>query len=99
MDIKDIAAEWAKHEETPFPLGHRTKPVGNSNLTMLESETASNIMTFIQTEGRLVGRRKAELQNQIETLVEAVEDLNGEAKLYFEGLKEISEKVLDLATE
>ena len=95
---QEIAHRWASHEAKPFPMGHRTKEINGNNLTLLESGAASNIMTFINTEGRLLGRRQVELKKQVELLVGAIEELSDEAKSYFEELKAIGEEVLKSAT-
>ncbi|MEZ4753952.1 MAG: hypothetical protein R3A13_06520 [Bdellovibrionota bacterium] len=97
--VEEISKLWSAHEAKSFPEGHRTKVIGKANLTMIESDAASNIITFIHSGGNLVGRRQTELKNNIKILDESLKELSGEAKIYFTSLKQIVERVIELTSE
>ncbi|MCB0317515.1 MAG: hypothetical protein KDD56_02075 [Bdellovibrionales bacterium] len=95
MELQEnISSQWLIHESKPFPAGCRNKKIADTNLTLLESDIAANILTFINTNGKLVGRRRAELECQVELLTDSILDLTEEARSYFDELREIASIVL-----
>ena len=91
--MKNIEKLWSAFEQTPFPLGHRTKEVAGYNLTILESEIGGLIMTCLRGDGTL-GRRQYILMGKFcEDLPNVIKELEGDAANYFKQLSEIASLV------
>ena len=95
---KDIEALWTAHEQTPFPDGHRSVSAQGMKLTLLESEIAGYILTFITTKGGIGSRQRNVLEDYSKKLVDIIAELETEeAKNYFASLKKITDLVLEKA--
>ena len=79
---------------TPFPSGHRMKTVGDTTLGLIQSEVAGFILTYVETNGSLGTRQRVALKETLGVLADALQDLSGEAKEYFQELKVLGEMVL-----
>lgn len=97
MDLKNIEQRWEEHEAKPFPVGHRTKVVAGQNLTLLHSETAGYILSYLQTNGSLGSRQRIALEGCLSTLKTVEEELEGEGKQYFQELSSLAQEVFDSA--
>lgn len=92
--VKDVQQLWNKHEEAAVPSGFRGVVVDGINLTVLHCEIAANILTYIQTGGRLGPHRVHSLREKQKTLEKSLELLNGSSREYFTNLKKISDLVI-----
>ena len=97
MDLKSIEQQWLAHEAKPFPTGHRAKIIAGQNLTLLHSETAGYILSFLQTNGSLGSRQRIALEQCLGQLNAINEELDEEASRYFQELNSIAQEVFNSA--
>jgi len=81
----------------PFPIGHRSKMVGNKTLALVQSEIGGLIFTYTGTNGSLGSRQRVVLEESLTALKEALPDFSEEGKAYFQELLEIGNTVLHSA--
>ena len=92
--VEKIRELWEKHESSPVPPGFRAIMVEGLTLTQIHCDIATNIMTFINTGGRLGSHRVNTLLNNRSLLERSIEQLPAESKTYCKTLRQISDLVL-----
>lgn len=92
--VEKIRALWEKHEASPVPAGFRAIVVEGLTLTQIHCDIATNIMTFINTGGRLGSHRVNTLISNKSLLERSIETLPAESKSYCKNLRQISDLVL-----
>ena len=92
--MDEIAQMWQRFETMPFPNGCGGKEVAGVCLVGVDTFAGGCIMTFIDWRGRLDIERTKSLQHCADELEIAVPLLDGQAKVYFDYLLQISRKVL-----
>ena len=93
--VEKIRALWEKHESSPVPAGFRAVVVNGLTLTQIHCDIATNILTFINTGGRLGSHRVNALLNHRSLLAKSIETLPPESKTYCKTLGQISDMVLE----
>lgn len=92
--VEKIRALWEKHESSPVPAVFRAVVVEGLTLTQIHCDIATNIMTFINTGGRLGSHRVNALVSNTSLLARTIETLPPESKSYCKTLGQISDLVL-----
>lgn len=92
--VEDIKVLWEKHESTPIPAGFRAIVVNGITVTQLHCDIAANILTYINTGGRLGAHRIDSLVKTRKSLDDSLDKIPTESKNYLQNLKKISDLVL-----
>ena len=92
--LSEIKASWTRFCQRPFPKDCMAIEIDTELLTTVDSFAAGCIDTFVASDGRLDPKRVSILSDCIEQLGTATNELQGEAKSYFEELLLLSESVL-----
>jgi hypothetical protein len=92
--INTVRQLWDQHESSPIPSGFRGVSVEGVSLTLIHSDIAANIMTFIQTGGAL-GRHRVETLKQRKALLKmSLDSLTPDSRAYFERIDKISDLIM-----
>ena len=94
LEVEKIRELWEKHEASPVPPGFRSLIIDGLSLTQIHCDIAANILTYINTGGRLGSHRVNTLQQRRSLLEQSIEKLPTESRAYFERLNKISDLVL-----
>ncbi len=94
MNIHEIEQMWQQLRLLRFPRGYGGKEVSGVCLVSVDTFAAGCIDTFMRCRGRLDADRIRSLQGCVEDIETAVPMLQGEAKVYYELLLNVSRKVL-----
>ena len=81
---------WENFESKNIPSRYKLAVIGDVNLTLLESDLISGILTVIQTEGRIGTRIKNQLSSSIEKVSIISDKLEDNAKNFFLELKTVA---------
>jgi hypothetical protein len=92
--MNDIEISWRDFLEKPFPEVSAGVEIEGVDLAGLDTYTAGCVETFIERKGQLDRKRIHILQNCSRELDLAVSQLDGEAKIYFEHLRNLAKQVL-----
>ena len=95
--LEQVRQRWAEFEVRGFPEGHRTKQFQGKTLTLLQSEIAGFIMTYLQTGGALGSRQVMHLQDSLQVVNSALPEMSDDGKEHFKELTELGKIVLDSA--
>lgn len=94
LEVEKVRELWEKHEASPIPAGFRSLIIEGLTLTQIHCDIAANIMTYINTGGRLGSHRVNTLQQRRSLLRQSIETLPTESRAYCERLNKISDIVL-----
>ncbi|MCB0328025.1 MAG: hypothetical protein KDD70_00135 [Bdellovibrionales bacterium] len=93
-EFNEIKDRYEKFLAAPFPMGHRSKMVGNRSLALVQSELGGFILTYLQTSGSLGSRQRISMEQTVADLKAAMSDFAEEGQTFFSELVSISEMVL-----
>jgi len=96
-DVNELRVMWNEWNSIPFPAEYAGKDVEGICVTSLDSYTVGCIDTFVTRKGSLDASRITVLEDCRKELEIVLNGLEGDARRYFEGLLQITEKVLSLA--
>lgn len=96
--MDEIEQKWQQLRVLRFPSGCGGKEVAGVCLASVDTFAAGCISTFMTWRGRLDADRIKSLQGCVQDLEIVVPLLDGEAKVYFELLLNVSRKVLQSTT-
>lgn len=96
--VKEVKAMWDEWKALPFPSRYGGKDVAGICVTSLDAYAAGCIHTFISCKGRLDDGRISILKKCRDELRVVVNELEGEARKYFNDLLLMSEKVFRLTS-
>ena len=97
MTLDSIKQKWEKHEATSFPLGHRSKEVLGKSLTIWDSEIGGSVLTFLNTGGHYGARQYSMMAQARAAMPKILDELEGEAKDYFQQLADLVEEIMAIA--
>ena len=86
---------WQEHYATEFPKGYGGEEIKDIDLTLLDSEAAGCILTFLQNGRKLDLCRTAILGLCYRDLAIVLQELDGKARDYFQRLETLSRFVLE----
>jgi hypothetical protein len=92
--VSEVKAMWDDWKAIPFPSNYSGKDVENICVISLDSYAAGCIDTFISRKGSLDAERLSILKKCEKDLEIVTNKLEGDAKLYFEQLLQMAQKVL-----
>ncbi len=92
--MSETETMWNEWKAIPFPSDYSGKDVENICVVSLDSYTAGCIDTFICRKGSLDAERISILKKCQKDLEIVTNKLEGNAKLYFEQLLQMAQKVL-----
>ena len=92
--VSEVKAMWEKWKTIPFPSDYSGKDVENICVVSLDSYTAGCIDTFVSRKGNLDAERISILKKCEKDLEIVTTKLEGGAKLYFEQLLQMTQKIL-----
>src|SRR5438128_610250 len=90
----EIEKLWLEFHNLPFPSELVTEDVKGVCIISLDTFTAGCIDTFISRKGHLDKKRKSTLNECQKELEIVIENLEGQAKTYFEKLSYLVSKIL-----
>jgi len=96
--VSEVKAMWVEWKVIPFPSDYSGKDVENICVVSLDSYTAGCIDTFLSRKGSLDAERISILKKCEKDLETVTTKLEGDAKLYFEQLLQMTQKVLAIVT-
>ncbi len=94
--VEEIRSMWDEWKRIPFPSEYGGKDVAGICVTSLDTFAAGCIDTFIFRKGRLDERRITTLEKCRDDLEVVVNQMHGNARLYFDNLLFLSKRVLQL---
>ena len=94
--VNDVRGMWEEWKSIPFPAGYGGVEVAGVCVTMLDSNAAGCIHTFILNKGRLDDGRISILSKCRRELEIVIPNLGDEARVYFKNLLMMAERVLQL---
>ncbi|MCB0319614.1 MAG: hypothetical protein KDD60_01735 [Bdellovibrionales bacterium] len=97
MTLDAIASRWSALENRGLPDGHFKFSVNGRSVTLVQSEIAGMILTYLQTNGSLGSRQRSALQSLIKELESGLSTMNDDCKSYFGDLLSIAGDVLGIA--
>ena len=95
-EFASIQQLWTEHVSRPFPRALAGEEFDGVDLVLLDSSAAGCISTFLDSSGvhSLDARRLAVLGDCAHSLSHICPQLPDEHRVYFDKLREISERVL-----
>ena len=93
-DVSEVKTMWNEWKSIPFPSDYAGEDVEGICAVSLDTYTAGCIDTFISRKGSLDSKRISILKKCEKDLEIVTSKLEGEAKLYFEQLLLMTQKVL-----
>ena len=87
--MNELQQLWEKHSKRNFPAGHRGKKINDIDLTVMDSDLSTCVLTFINTGGTLGPRLRLVREKGLEDLEVVVAGLEGEGRAYFEEVQEM----------
>ena len=94
--IAELKKGWEAHESRKFPLGVRGKKFNGIDLTQLESQLGSYIITMLNLDGSLNSRLQTLFIEQKDLLEGVLPSLHGDIKSYFEELNDVADLAIKL---
>ena len=94
-DFREIEKLWNEFRQIPFPANLVETEKG-VDLVNLDTFTAGYIDTFIDNKGSLDKKRKKLLENCRKDIHTEINYLEDEAKIYFEKLLNLYDKIIRL---
>ena len=97
-EIASIQQLWKEHMSTPFPSDLAGEEFAGHDLVLLDSTAAGCISTFLERRGEqsLDTQRLVVLCNCAESLTGICPQLPDEHRIYFDALRDISERIVRL---
>jgi hypothetical protein len=92
--VSEVKAMWNDWNTIPFPSGYAGEEVAGICVVSLDTYTAGCIQTFVSCKGSLDAERISILKKCEKDLEIVTNKLEGDAKLYFERLLQMTKKVL-----
>ena len=92
--VSEIETMWNEWKSIPFPSDYAGEEVEGICLVSLDTYTAGCIQTFVSRKGSLDAERISILKKCEKDLEIITNKLEGDAKIYFEQLLQMTQKVL-----
>ena len=96
-EFQEVQERYDALQREPFPMGHRSKMIGDKTLALVQSEIGGFVLTYTGTNGSLGSRQKVVLAKDLEELKKSLVEFTDEGKKYFQELIDIGELVYNSA--
>ncbi|MGW2659154.1 hypothetical protein ACWC1D_36735 [Streptomyces sp. NPDC001478] len=89
--VQDAGRLWREHRRAPFPASLRRAEFGDTDMVLLDAETAGCVLTWLNNGGVLDPKRTRILESCIEDLDRVIPQINEPAGTkYYERLRQLA---------